>query len=281
VRSPSVTLQLATAGCAALESRGQSDGAPAALRAAPALGKTAEEEEAESGGPGVASGCAREGFGPHEMRCLALVAHNHMKPAMIAFVEKHQAVLKRFRLTGTSTTMKFLKKLFGDDPSVEYGPTCSSGPLGGDAQVAAQMALEDLGGILFFVDPLSAHPHQADIESLARLANVHNVLLATNPATASLLIHAIADALQARDEHRLKTFFKTEPSPCVAEYQLQQAMLFGASAAADRKAVVQHETRGAGRIVSVDMDDPRGNGCSGPSYPSVRVQRPILPALYP
>ena len=47
-----------------------------------------------------------------------------------------------------------------DNPKIEYGLTCTSGPLGGDAQVAALMCMEDLGALIFFTDPLSAHPHQ-------------------------------------------------------------------------------------------------------------------------
>ena len=54
-------------------------------------------------------------FEPKEMRCLALIAHNHMKPAMKAFVEHRKELLKKFRLTGTKTTMTMLKTVFGED----------------------------------------------------------------------------------------------------------------------------------------------------------------------
>lgn len=53
---------------------------------------------------------------------------------MKEFVIRHQKVLKRFRLTGTNSTMTMLKSVLGTD-DVAYGPTCSSGPLGGDAEV--------------------------------------------------------------------------------------------------------------------------------------------------
>ena len=73
-------------------------------------------------------------FKPTEMRQLALVAHNHMKPAMKLFIETHAEILKKFRITGTNTTMSMCKTVFGeDDDSIVYGATCSSGPLGGDA----------------------------------------------------------------------------------------------------------------------------------------------------
>ena len=122
---------------------------------------------------------------PDEMRCHALVAHNLMKPVMKMFIESHSEILKKFRLTGTNTTMTMCRNVFGEDnEDVSYGPTFTSGPLGGDAQLSALMCLEDLGGLIFFIDPLSAHPHQPDIDSLVRLANVHNVLLCPNPTTA-------------------------------------------------------------------------------------------------
>ena len=81
----------------------------------------------------------------------------------------------------TNTTMTMCRNVFGEDnEEVVYGPTFTSGPLGGDAQLSALMCLEDLGGIIFFIDPLSAHPHQPDIDSLVRLANVHNIMLCPN-----------------------------------------------------------------------------------------------------
>jgi len=73
----------------------------------------------------------RSKFAPTEMRQLALVAHNHMKPAMKQFIETYSEILKKFRITGTQTTMKMCKSMWGeDDPSIHYGLTCTSGPLG-------------------------------------------------------------------------------------------------------------------------------------------------------
>ena len=66
-----------------------------------------------------------------------------------------------------------------------------SGPLGGDAQIAARVAEGKCNMVLFFRDPLDRHPHEPDILMLMRLCDVHNVPLATNPATAELLIKAI------------------------------------------------------------------------------------------
>jgi len=161
-------------------------------------------------------------FAPDEMRCLALVAHNHMKPAMKEFVSTHKEVLRKFRLTGTNTTMTMLKDAFGDDPTVQYGPAFQSGPLGGDAELCALMCLEDLGGCFFFQDPLSAHPHQADIDCLTRLCNVHNILTAHNPCTAHALCFTLKCALEAGRKDKVPSFFISLKSPGVAVYKEQQ-----------------------------------------------------------
>jgi methylglyoxal synthase len=160
---------------------------------------------------------------PNDMRCLALVAHNHMKPAMKAFIEDHSEIIKKFRLTGTNTTMSMCKTLFGDDnPDVVYGPTCTSGPLGGDAQLCALMCLEVVGAIIFFMDPLSAHPHQADIDSLVRLANVHNIILCPNPATGHAAMWMFRNSLSSNRPEMIPSFFETLVSPCVPEYKAEQ-----------------------------------------------------------
>jgi len=162
-------------------------------------------------------------FLPSDMRQLALVAHNHMKPAMKDFIETYSEILQNFRITGTQTTMRMCKTLWGEDnPKIEYGLACTSGPLGGDAQVAALMCMEDLGALVFFVDPLSAHPHQADIDSLIRLANCGNVIVCLNPTSAMSMMHTIKLALENGSRGMIPSFFETLESPAVAEYKAQQ-----------------------------------------------------------
>lgn len=162
-------------------------------------------------------------FFPSDMRQLALVAHNHMKPAMKDFIETYSEILQNFRITGTQTTMRMCKTLWGEDnPKIQYGMACTSGPLGGDAQVAALMCMEDLGALIFFVDPLSAHPHQADIDSLIRLANCGNVITCLNPTSAMSMMHTIKIALENGSRGMIPSFFETLESPAVAEYKEQQ-----------------------------------------------------------
>ena len=162
-------------------------------------------------------------FRPEEMRCLALVAHNHMKPAMKAFVQHRQEVIKKFRLTGTSSTMAMLRSIFENDKEVKYGPTFKSGPLGGDAEVSALMCQEDLGGILFFMDPLDPHPHQCDIDALIRVCNVTNVLFATNPTSCYALTFILEHALKEGRKDLIPSFFHTLESPCVRVYKEEQS----------------------------------------------------------
>jgi len=146
-------------------------------------------------------------FSSVQMRCLALVSHNHMKESMQQFVIAHKNTLKKFRLTGTNSTMTMLGEVFGKDPDVVFGPSCTSGPLGGDAELCALMCLEDLGGVFFFQDPLSAHPHQADIDCLNRLANVHNVILCPNPSTAHAMSLLLRFAIMKGDKGMIPSFF--------------------------------------------------------------------------
>jgi len=151
-----------------------------------------------------------------QMRCLALISHNNMKGAMKAFVIRHQAILKRFRLTGTNSTMTMLKAVLGEK-EVVYGPTCSSGPLGGDAEVGALMCVADLGGMIFFTDPLDPHPHAADIVALIRMADLHNIMHASNPTTGDALVRVLQAGLDDKEKgpQKIPTFFTTNMSPAI------------------------------------------------------------------
>ncbi|MFV8375962.1 methylglyoxal synthase [Flavobacterium sp. LB1P62] len=119
---------------------------------------------------------------------IAIIAHDGKKADLVQFLEKNKTVLQeeKIRLIATGTTggkaensgFKVIKML--------------SGPLGGDAQIAARVAEGKTQMVFFFKDPLSSHAHEADINMLIRVCDVHNVPLATNEATAQLLLNAIA-----------------------------------------------------------------------------------------
>src|SRR4028119_66411 len=110
-------------------------------------------------------------------KILALVAHDEKKEALTDFCVRHKDVLEAWDLIGTGSTAERISEATGL-PVQGY----LSGPEGGDAQIAARVALGEVGAVIFLLDPLSAHPHDPDIETLQRVCNVPNVPLAPNPA---------------------------------------------------------------------------------------------------
>lgn len=118
-----------------------------------------------------------------DRKTLALIAHDGKKADMVAFALAHHDVLQRYELVATNTTGKLLT-----DKAGLHVIKMLSGPLGGDAQIAAMVAEGKIEAVFFFVDPLGKHPHDPDIQTLLRICNVHDVPLATNASTASYII---------------------------------------------------------------------------------------------
>ena len=116
-------------------------------------------------------------------KTVALIAHDTKKDDLVAFVEMHRDVFAGWHLIATGTTGQVVQSKTG--VPVER---MLSGPLGGDAQIAAKVAQREIDAVIFIVDPLYAHPHEPDIQGLLRVCNVYNVPLATNLATAGLLV---------------------------------------------------------------------------------------------
>ncbi|WP_460448136.1 methylglyoxal synthase [Alsobacter sp. SYSU BS001988] len=115
---------------------------------------------------------------------LALIAHDQKKAAMVAWAERHRDDLKRCELFATGTTgTRIMERC--PDLSVTL---MKSGPLGGDQQIGALIAEGRLDGLVFFVDPLSPHPHDVDVKALTRLALVYDIPMACNQATADLVV---------------------------------------------------------------------------------------------
>ncbi len=113
---------------------------------------------------------------------IALIAHDGKKAELVAFVKDNKTFFKKFQLVATSTTGQHLQQM---GLKVKR---CLSGPVGGDAQIAAMVATHECQAVIFMRDPLGMHPHEPDIYTLLRICDVHNVPLATNPATAQLLV---------------------------------------------------------------------------------------------
>lgn len=118
---------------------------------------------------------------------LAIIAHDGRKADMVAFLMSHLEILKQHNvnLIATGTTGSFV-----EDAGLEV-KKFESGPLGGDAQIAARVVDGFTDMIIFFRDPLGKHPHEPDVNMLLRLCDVHNVPLATNRATAEILIKSL------------------------------------------------------------------------------------------
>ena len=119
---------------------------------------------------------------------IAIIAHDGKKAELVQFLNKNKLILHRedIKLIATGTT-----GAKAENAGFEVMKMLS-GPLGGDAQIAARVAEGKTKMVLFFKDPLASHAHDADINMLIRVCDVHNVPLASNEATAQLLLNAIS-----------------------------------------------------------------------------------------
>ncbi|WP_442601073.1 methylglyoxal synthase [Paenibacillus sp. KN14-4R] len=117
---------------------------------------------------------------------IALIAHDRKKEEMIDFAIAYENVLEKHTLFGTGTTG--LRIMENTALTVKR---FMSGPLGGDQQIGALVAENKMDLIIFLRDPLMAQPHEPDIIALLRLCDVIGVPVATNLATAELLIKAV------------------------------------------------------------------------------------------
>jgi len=118
---------------------------------------------------------------------IAIIAHDGRKAEMVQFLNKNKTFLSsnHIKLVATGTT-----GIKAENAGFKVKKMLS-GPIGGDAQIAARVAENKTKMVLFFKDPLSSHAHEVDINMLIRICDVHNIPLATNEATAQLLIDAI------------------------------------------------------------------------------------------
>ena len=116
---------------------------------------------------------------------IALIAHDGKKAEMVAFIMENREALNGINLISTGTTGKFVEQAGLKVTRV------LSGPMGGDAQIAAKIAEKEIGAVIFFRDPLNAHPHEPDVQMLMRICDVHNIPLATNPSCARLILKGL------------------------------------------------------------------------------------------
>jgi methylglyoxal synthase len=117
---------------------------------------------------------------------IALIAHDRKKDEMVNFAIAYESILKTATLYSTGTTGQRIM----EQTSLQIH-RFQSGPLGGDQQIGALIAEDRMDLVLFLRDPLMAQPHEPDIIALLRLCDVHNIPVATNIATAEILIKGL------------------------------------------------------------------------------------------
>jgi len=120
---------------------------------------------------------------------IALVAHDNRKADMIEWAVHNCVFLSEHNLVCTGTTGGLITKAFDEHGMTDYRITCMhSGPMGGDAEIAAMVVRKKIDLAIFLIDDLNPQPHEADIQMLLRQCRVHNVPIACNRYSADLMI---------------------------------------------------------------------------------------------
>ncbi|AZB43314.1 methylglyoxal synthase [Bacillus sp. FJAT-42376] len=117
---------------------------------------------------------------------IALIAHDKKKNDMVQFSTAYKSILEEHDLYATGTTGLRIMEATGLSVT-----RCQSGPLGGDQEIGAMIARNEMDIVIFFRDPLTAQPHEPDVSALIRLCDVYAIPLATNMGTAEIVIHGL------------------------------------------------------------------------------------------
>lgn len=133
---------------------------------------------------------------------IALIAHDSKKHELIDWCEKNKEILKGHFLCGTGTTARMITEATGL-PVKGY----NSGPLGGDQQIGAKIVEGRVDFVVFFSDPLTAQPHDPDVKALLRIAQVYDIPIANNKATADFMI--TSPLMNSEYEHNVINFHQS------------------------------------------------------------------------
>jgi methylglyoxal synthase len=117
------------------------------------------------------------------MKRIALVAHDERKQDLLEWVRFNSAKLSAHEIYATGTSGKIIS-----ENCQLHVTKLKSGPMGGDQQIGAMIANFELDILVFFWDPMTAHPHDVDVKALLRMAVLYNVAIACNRVTADYLI---------------------------------------------------------------------------------------------
>jgi methylglyoxal synthase len=126
-------------------------------------------------------------------KTIALIAHDRRKSDMIEWVKHNSNLLYMNNIVCTGTTGSLVEVVinnYSDKNNLERKliTKMNSGPMGGDAQIAAMVVEGKIDMCVFLIDDLSANPHEADIQMLLRQCRIHNIPVACNRHTADLMI---------------------------------------------------------------------------------------------
>ncbi|OCA90911.1 methylglyoxal synthase [Bacillus sp. FJAT-27225] len=119
---------------------------------------------------------------------IALIAHDKKKDDLVNFVTAYKPIFESHSLFATGTTGKRISEATGLEIH-----RFQSGPLGGDQEIGALVANNKMDAIFFFRDPLTAQPHEPDVNALLRLCDVYAIPLATNMGTAEIVVKGIEE----------------------------------------------------------------------------------------
>ena len=133
---------------------------------------------------------------------IALIAHDGKKQEMIKWCDKNKEILKNHNLSGTGTTAKMISNVVGLNVKGYH-----SGPLGGDQQIGAKIVEGDIDMVIFFSDPLAAQPHDPDVKALLRIAQVYDIPIANNRATADFILKSVL--MNEEYSHQIEDFKTT------------------------------------------------------------------------
>lgn len=120
---------------------------------------------------------------------IALVAHDNRKAEIVEWAVHNARFLSKHHLVCTGTTGQLIREAFKKIDQIEVSIDCkNSGPLGGDAEIAAMVVRHEVNLAVFLIDDLNPQPHEADIQMLLRQCRVHNIPIACNRYSADLMI---------------------------------------------------------------------------------------------
>ena len=137
-----------------------------------------------------------------QQKSIALIAHDGKKDDIINWCRANKDILSKHKLSGTGTTARMI----ADHVGLEIRGY-NSGPLGGDQQIGAKIVEGSIDMVIFFSDPLAAQPHDPDVKALLRIAQVYDIPMANNRATADFMIRS--SLMDEEYVHQVENFKNT------------------------------------------------------------------------